>query len=696
MWLLFLLLLLLLPPHHQARAARLTLCPTPSQQRALDAHHHQKGLFDDALSHADALARFGPTPLARSKARAFLDTHPSVRSVEEHGDFRFEVGLAAGVDVEEFVRKAPPGMFCPRIKPRAPRPTPRYNGVRRGAEGLQPTGQNGPGASPTYAVPSNLGYSAIYNTPNPEAYVRLNYVRSINLVVLELDAPYLASDLLAFSELTGTLEGYGSTRVVNLSASGALSGSAFDEASLDMQTAVSLAPVGATNIIYFGCNNMGGYWEMECFLALLDAWAADGPFDIVSFSWGEYELLDYEPQIFGYYYAQLLAAMGATLFFSSGDNGAPGDRNLDCNLGTAPLLSVQFPSSSPYVTAVGATAFVSPVESDLQYYQSSSPLCNQGANIGAMGTSYGFAHGAYSSNAFFACVSSVSGESAVAAAQQGFSTGGGFSSWFTGPSWQTSAVGAYAALQDSLAFPNASLFDTGMRGVPDISVFGCGTPVVVDGVLYSLGGTSQSAPTAAALWVYVADFMLHQFNVSVGNINPLLYTMWAHPLGNTFSDVVVGNNNGTETVPDCVLGGFPAAAGWDAASGLGSFNVGHMKSWMVNNAALTLAAIGASTGRLGQQPPPPPPTGNTDGSASGGSDSSTLDTLFTAPYLYYSIAVIVVVGAVLLIGLTLFCLRGEQQQQKEVQTQAQARGVRKLPSRRHYRPRSRHPLASSS
>jgi hypothetical protein len=696
--LLLLLSFSLLVGVEHTEGAHLTLCPTPAQRRALDAHHHNhRGLLLlPPLSHANALARFGPSPHTRSLARAFLDSHPDVTSVDDHGHYRFKVALRNDTreGVEALVREAPRGMFCPRIEPGTVHPTPRHNGVRRGADGLQPTGQNGPGNSPTYAVPSNLGYSSIYNTPNPETYVRLNFERNLNLVVLELDAPYLDSDLISFAELTGTLEGYGATTIVNLSQTGSTSGEGFDEASLDMQVAVSIAPSGVTNVIYFGCNNEGGYWEMECFLDVLDAWMPDAPFDIISFSWGEYELLDYEPQIFGYYYAGMLAALGVTMFFSSGDNGAPGDRNPNCGLDHDPPFSVQFPSSSPYATAVGATAFVSPVESDVQYYQSSSPLCNQGANIGSLGTSYGFTRGGYSSSAFFACVSSVSSETAVAAAQEGFSTGGGFSTWWLTPSWQQSAVDAYADLQSSLPFPNPSFYNTSMRGVPDISVFGCGTPVILDGTLYSLGGTSQSAPTAAALWVYIADFMLHQFNLTVGNINPLLYFMATHPMANMFNDVVTGNNNGTETTPSCSLGGFPAATGWDAASGLGSFNVGRMKVWMTLNPDLVLETLGLSTGADGGGFSAPS-TGGSSGLGEGLSDassssSSVLDTLFTTPNLYYSVIAIVLVALGLISGVASLCLQPRQQQvQKKMATTT--KGFQRLPlsPRRRHRSRGR-------
>lgn len=65
-----------------------------------------------------------------------------------------------------------------------------------------------------------------------------------------------------------------------------------------------------------------------------------------------------------------LAAKGITLVAASGDQGAPGDSNTQCQGG----ISNAFPASSPWVTAVGATMLVgSPSDSRATL----PPFCKQ-------------------------------------------------------------------------------------------------------------------------------------------------------------------------------------------------------------------------------------------------------------------------------------------------------------------------------
>jgi subtilase family serine protease len=68
-----------------------------------------------------------------------------------------------------------------------------------------------------------------------------------------------------------------------------------------------------------------------------------------------------------------LGLMGITLLAASGDQGAPGDDNTLC---TTNQISNLFPSSSPWVTSVGATMLVyTHAPRNLTYTQ--PPLCTQ-------------------------------------------------------------------------------------------------------------------------------------------------------------------------------------------------------------------------------------------------------------------------------------------------------------------------------
>jgi kumamolisin len=122
--------------------------------------------------------------------------------------------------------------------------------------------------------------------------------------------------------------------------------------------------------------------------------------------------------------------------------------------------------------------------------------------------------------------------------------GGGVSTFFAVPVWQrglevTAAAGARSALT--------------MRGVPDVAADAdpqTGYDVLVDGTSAIFGGTSAVAP----LWAGLLARINALNGRTVGFVNPALY---AHPAA--LRDITQGTN-----------GGFAAAAGWDACTGLGS------------------------------------------------------------------------------------------------------------------------------
>jgi kumamolisin len=126
----------------------------------------------------------------------------------------------------------------------------------------------------------------------------------------------------------------------------------------------------------------------------------------------------------------------------------------------------------------------------------------------------------------------------------GGATGGGISSVFALPAWQK----ALTARDDrGRAVPLT------MRGVPDVAGDAdpaTGYDVRVDGADTVIGGTSAVAPLWAALIARLNGLK----GRPAGFVNPQLY---ANPAA--LRDITQGNN-----------GGFQAAAGWDACTGLGS------------------------------------------------------------------------------------------------------------------------------
>ncbi len=122
--------------------------------------------------------------------------------------------------------------------------------------------------------------------------------------------------------------------------------------------------------------------------------------------------------------------------------------------------------------------------------------------------------------------------------------GGGVSSVFALPSWQqgldtTDAEGSRSPLAK--------------RGVPDVSADAdpqTGYEVLVDGTKAVYGGTSAVAP----LWAGLIARINSLTGRAAGFVNPALYRQPA-----ALRDITQGNN-----------GGFAAAPGWDACTGLGS------------------------------------------------------------------------------------------------------------------------------
>ncbi|TFK39451.1 peptidase S8/S53 domain-containing protein [Crucibulum laeve] len=197
-----------------------------------------------------------------------------------------------------------------------------------------------------------------------------------------------------------------------------------------------------------------------------------------------------------------LGSRGTTLFFSSGDEGVGGGDCLTNDGKNSKVFQPAFPASCPFVTAVGGTTKVNP-------------------------------------------------EVAVS-----FS-GGGFSRYFATPSYQTTAVNTFVT---GLGTKFNGLFNKTGRAYPDVSAQGNGFQVVIGGRTSSVGGTSASSPTVAAVFSLLNDFRLSSGKTSLGFINPLIYSTAA----TGFNDITSGSN------PGCGTTGFTAGKGWDPVTGLGT------------------------------------------------------------------------------------------------------------------------------
>jgi subtilase family serine protease len=103
------------------------------------------------------------------------------------------------------------------------------------------------------------------------------------------------------------------------------------------------------------------------------------------------------------------------------------------------------------------------------------------------------------------------------------------------------------------------------RDTPDLSAIagGGGVFIAYKGQHGTVGGTSAASPVVAGAWALVCQG-------KGGGITDALTKIYGLTTASgAFNDVTVGDNGG----PDGKSAGFPAGAGYDLATGLGSPNV---------------------------------------------------------------------------------------------------------------------------
>ena len=148
-------------------------------------------------------------------------------------------------------------------------------------------------------------------------------------------------------------------------------------------------------------------------------------------------------------------------------------------------------------------------------------------------------------------------------------SGGGFSTYYLQPTWQSSAIQAYfKTVMGSTKEPVAGYKAKG-RGYPDISFLGHNYAVAIGGDWYSVSGTSASCPVFAGMISLINSVRIASGKSSVGWINPTLYYYKALYV----KDITSGRNNcDAGNLAKCCSQGFYATTGWDPATGLGSLD----------------------------------------------------------------------------------------------------------------------------
>jgi subtilase family serine protease len=339
----------------------------------------------------------------------------------------------------------------------------------------------------------------------------------------------------------------------------------YGEETLDVESVHGQAP--DANVVYVGAASCNDDDLASALALIVDNHLAS----IVSDSWGEpYDtatLLPVYDLIF-----EAGAAEGIGFFFSSGDNGyeSPAeDPGSD-------QLQVDWPDSSPYVTAVGGTSLAIGPSDNYEWETSWGTLLDP---LAAKGKSWKFTPpGEYPQ-------------------YYDGSSGGGVSTAVTQPSYQAGVV------PNSLAtsLPNGTTSPTPMRVVPDVSAladpstgFLVGqTTLQPNGKTYAfslsrIGGTSVASPTFAGI---EADAQQAAGHV-LGFANPAIYQRYGtsafhdvtdHPLGPGYLAEVRKNYTNPDTKKGPLItylrtlgidgegaAALPAVKGYDDSTGVGS------------------------------------------------------------------------------------------------------------------------------
>ncbi|KAI1348881.1 peptidase S8/S53 domain-containing protein [Xylaria sp. FL0043] len=283
------------------------------------------------------------------------------------------------------------------------------------------------------------------------------------------------------------------------------------EANLDTQYAAAITSE-IPNVYYStGGDTYAIFEDLANYLLSLDP--ASQP-NVLSVSYGGEETL------FGLSLAEAtcnvfaeLGSAGISIIFASGDSGVGGSCNIDGQDAYEPF----FPAGCPWVTTVGGTSGDGP--------ETVWPP-----------------------------------------------SGGGFSNFFSRPSWQDSVVSSWLA---SNTDGNTQYYNSSGRAYPDVAAGADFFEIITLGQEMAVSGTSCAAPVFASIIQLVNSQRIDAGKPALGFLNPWLYSL---PSGaNGLNDITSGKSNGCSDTA-ISKAGFSAVTGWDPVTGLGSPNYPNLLS----------------------------------------------------------------------------------------------------------------------
>jgi hypothetical protein len=370
------------------------------------------------------------------------------------------------------------------------------------------------------------------------------------------------------------------------------------ESDLDLEWSGAIAQGADIYFIYTGSNpNEGAFDAIE--------YAVDEDLaPIVSSSYGECEAyLDGQTLETTF---QQATAQGQTVMAASGDDGSTdcyiSDTTTSPSQAVQQALAVDYPASSPYVTGMGGTEISSAnsayITSGTAYWEAAS----NGNDVISSALQY-IPEVAWNDD-----TPNCGQDNCLSA------SGGGASTLFSKPSWQTGVPGIPAdgkrdvpdlALYASPSVPGYLLCTSDTSAWSNGQEASCnsGFRDSATGDLTVAGGTSFDAPIFSGIVALINQKA--GYNSGQGLINPTLYKLASDSstYASAFHDIISGSNDCLAGSPFCSsTAGFSAHAGYDQVTGLGSIDAFNLVSaWP----ASTITSLIATTTTISAANPTP-------------------------------------------------------------------------------------------
>jgi subtilase family serine protease len=378
----------------------------------------------------------------------------------------------------------------------------------------------------------------------------------------------LASDIANFRSAAGLPANAPTMTLVPGSGTAVQSSDDEVESDLDVEWSGAVARNATINFVYVGNGNNESVFDAMDYAIKNDlAPVISTSYGLCEQEWQPADITTLENDF------QQANAQGETVIAAAGDSGAA-----DCDYSTNPNtpvtsathgLAVDYPGSSAYVTSVGGTEFNGDDGAAAStYWNSTNTTSTWGEDSSAI---------QYIPAEVWNDTSSTNGLDAG---------GGGVSTLFTKPTWQT----------------GSGVPSDGHRDVPDIALNAspahdpyifCSTAEPDDptscsngfgdsqGYLTVAGGTSFAAPSFAGILTLINE---KQGATGQGNFNPSLYAAAnSSNYATAFHDVTTGNNDvpctaGSTGCPSSDEIGYSATPGYDLASGWGALDAANFAS----------------------------------------------------------------------------------------------------------------------